>query len=174
MAETGIRLAPAPFDPWAELAALQAALAPAVGASAIFLGTARADLADLADPDGPRLTALELEHYPGMTERELQRIAATAGTGHGLLAARIVHRVGRVAPGEPIVLVAALAAHRGPAFAACRQMTEALKHEAPFWKREWFSDGGVRWVEANTPAAADLVAGTEPGAGSAAPGGAPD
>lgn len=173
MAETGIRLAPAPFDPWADLSALQAAFASAVGATAIFLGAARADAADPAEPDGPRLMALELEHYPGMTERELQRIATTAGAVHDLLATRIVHRVGRVAPGEPIVLVAALATHRGAAFAACRQMTEALKYEAPFWKREWFSDGSARWVEANTPAAADGAAGSGSASGPAAPSGVP-
>ncbi|MDY6812465.1 MAG: molybdenum cofactor biosynthesis protein MoaE [Pseudomonadota bacterium] len=172
MAEAGIRLAPVPFDPWAELAALQSALAPAVGASAIFLGTARADAADPAEPDGPRLTALELEHYPGMTERELQRIATMAAAAHDLLAGRIVHRVGRVAPGEPIVLVAALATRRAAAFSACRQMIEALKYEAPFWKRECFSDGSARWVEANTPAAADgaAIPGADPAASTGLPG----
>jgi len=90
-----------------------------------------------------------LEHYPGMTERQLEAIVDEESTTHGLLAARVIHRVGSIEPGEPIVLVAVWAPHRREAFEGGRAIMEALKSRAPFWKHEQTRSGG-RWVEHNT------------------------
>ena len=98
---------------------------------------------------GDALAALELEHYPGMTESQLERLAAAAAARHAVRAVLVRHRVGRVQPGEAIVLVAVAADRRGPAQRCCQELLEALKHEAPFWKKE--VGGGLgRWVEGNT------------------------
>ena len=97
------------------------------------------------------LSALELEHYPGMTERQLQQLAASCCTHHGVRTALVLHRIGRVLPGEAIVLVAIGADRRGPAQRCCQDLLEALKHEAPFWKREWRADGSSHWLAGNTP-----------------------
>jgi molybdopterin synthase catalytic subunit len=138
----------APFDPWGELAAWTPLAAEAgaggYGATAVFVGTMR----DFNGPDPVR--EMTLEHYPGMTERYLERIAAEATARWGLLDVLVVHRVGRLLPGDPIVLVAARSAHRAAALDACRYLIEELKHRAPFWKKEAVP-GGERWVEANTP-----------------------
>jgi molybdopterin synthase catalytic subunit len=99
--------------------------------------------------EGRPLEALELEHYPGMTETQLERLAREAAARHGALAVLVRHRVGRVEPGEAIVLVAVAADRRGPAQRCCQELLEALKHEAPFWKREWSAGGGT-WVMGNT------------------------
>jgi len=141
-----VSLREAGFDPWAELAACQQErlAGGAYGATAAFVGTMR----DFNE--GATVQRLFLEHYPGMTERELERLATAAVDTHGLLDVLVVHRVGRVEPAEPIVLVAAWSAHRASAFAACRELMEALKSTAPFWKREE-TDAGDRWVERNTP-----------------------
>jgi molybdopterin synthase catalytic subunit len=135
-----------PFDPWAELQAHEHAwLAPGrFGATASFVGTMR-DFNEGAD-----VTGLFLEHYSGMTERELERIVDEERERHGLLECLVVHRVGAIEPGEPIVLVATWSAHRAAAFDACRAIMEALKSRAPFWKRE-DTAAGARWVERNTP-----------------------
>jgi len=125
-----------PFDLNAEVAALQTA---GVGAVASFVGVVR--------DDGEGLAALTLEHYPGMTERALERILVRARERWGFIDATIIHRVGELAPGEPIVLVAVAAAHRGEAFAACEFIMDYLKTEAPFWKKE-FGEAGARWVDA--------------------------
>ena len=101
--------------------------------------------------DGSPLAALELEHYPGMTEHQLQTLAADCAARHGVLAVLVQHRVGRLAPGEPIVLVAVAADRRGPAQRCGQELLEALKHDAPFWKREWRADGGASWLTGNTP-----------------------
>ncbi len=143
-----LRLHAAPFDPHAALAEWRAGLqrlGPPPAAEAHFLGRVRGLTAS-----GHRLDALELEHYPGMTEAQIERLAAAIAARHGLLAVRVEHRVGRVLPGEPIVLVAVAADRRGPAQRGCQELLEALKHDAPFWKREW-SGGTGRWVEGNTP-----------------------
>ncbi len=141
-----VKLVNHPFDPWAELRAYQEHLAPGrYGATASFVGTMR----DFNQ--GEPVEAMFLEHYPGMTERELERIIAEAGSHQDFLDALVVHRVGEIQPGDPIVLVAVWSAHRGPAFAACRFILEALKTRAPFWKQERLA-GEVRWVEKNTPA----------------------
>lgn len=134
------------FDPWSELAAdPHGGLAPGrYGATCAFTGTMR----DFND--GSVVEALFLEHYPGMTERQLAALVDEAVGEHGLLAARVVHRVGAIEVGEPIVLVATWAAHRRSAFDGARAVMEALKARAPFWKRETTADGS-RWVAGNTP-----------------------
>jgi molybdopterin synthase catalytic subunit len=148
VAEPCLRLHTGPFDPLAALAEWHAALmaaGPLPPAEAHFLGRVRP-----VSADGGPLEALELEHYPGMTETQITSLASAVAALHGLLAVRVDHRVGRMLPGETIVLVAVAADRRGPAQRGGRELLEALKHEAPFWKREW--SGGVgRWVEGNTP-----------------------
>lgn len=143
-----MRLAAEPFDPWAEVQAHQGAhpdLAGRFGATAVFVGTMR----DMNE--GDRVRGLWLEHYPEMTLRSLERIEAEARERWPLQDALVVHRHGALAPADPIVLVAVWSAHRGSAFDACRFLIEALKHRAPFWKKETLEDG-ARWVERNTPA----------------------
>ena len=137
------------FDPIAALAAWQHELALRLpeppAAESHFIGRVRG-----RDSDGQPLQALELEHYPGMTETQLERLAREAAARHGALAVLVRHRVGRVEPGEAIVLVAVAADRRGPAQRCCQELLEALKHEAPFWKREWSGSGGA-WLMGNTP-----------------------
>ncbi len=134
-----------PFDPLAELVAYQQGLAAgAYGALTSFVGTMR----DFNEGDA--VLGMRLEHYPGMTERFLERLLAEAAERWPLLDALILHRVGALAPGDPIVLVAVWSAHRGATFEACRFLIERLKSEAPFWKKERLQDG-ERWVEHNTP-----------------------
>lgn len=133
-----IRVQEGSFDLAAETAALTAGRED-VGGVASFLGLCRAD-------DG--LSALVLEHYPGMTERALQGIAAEAEARWPLTGCTVIHRVGRILPGEPIVLVLAASRHRTAALEACAFLIDWLKTGAPFWKREEFADGHSRWVEA--------------------------
>ncbi len=136
-----------PLEPWSELAAHERARAGrrgAHGACAIFVGTMRDRNA------GDAVSAMTLEHYPGMTERSLEQICAAANARWELLDTLVVHRVGDLQPGDPIVLVAVWAAHRAEAFAACRSIMEELKLKAPFWKKEQTSEG-ERWVATNTP-----------------------
>lgn len=148
VAELVLHLHPARFDPLACLAEWQRELtaggAEAPAAEAHFIGRVRGRTAS-----GEALEALELEHYPGMTEAQIELIAAAITSRHGLSAVRVDHRVGRVLPGEAIVLVAVAADRRGPAQRGGQALLEALKHDAPFWKREW-SGGGGTWVEGNT------------------------
>ena len=132
------------FDPYARLAQFEQGLAVgSYGATSCFVGSMR-DF-NLGDD----VAEMELEHYPGMTERFLQRIADDAAGHWELLDGLIVHRYGRVAPGDAIVLIGVWSAHRGAAFEACRFMIEELKHQAPFWKRETVGNAS-RWVESNT------------------------
>jgi molybdopterin synthase catalytic subunit len=91
---------------------------------------------------------MTLEHYPGMTERELERIEAEAKQRFGLSASLIVHRVGELKPGDNIVLVIACAPHRQDAFAAAEFLMDYLKTRAPFWKKELLASGAERWVDA--------------------------
>ncbi len=112
-----------------------------IGAVVAFIGMVR-DL-NLADD----VVALELEHYPGMTEKSLTNIAQQAEKRWSLQAARIVHRVGKMYPGDQIVLVLTASAHRGDAYEANTFMMDYLKTEAPFWKKEWTPEG-PRWIEA--------------------------
>lgn len=139
-------LHPEPFEPLAALAQWQGerAMAPPAAESS-FIGRVRGTTGD-----GEPLQALELEHSPGMTERQLETLARAAAERHGVTAVLVHHRVGRALVGEALVLVAVAADRRGPAQRCVQELLEVLKHEAPFWKREW--SGGVgRWVQGNTP-----------------------
>jgi molybdopterin synthase catalytic subunit len=137
-----IRVQEEPFDVGAELAALTAGRTD-IGGVASFLGLVR----DFAG-DRP-VSAMTLEHYPGMTERKLAEIEAEAHRRWPLQASLIVHRYGRMTPGEPIVLVAAASAHRQAALDACAFLIDWLKTKAPFWKLEETAAGG-HWVEARS------------------------
>jgi molybdopterin synthase catalytic subunit len=132
----------ADFDSGAELRRLQAA-SGGVGAVASFVGVVRPESA------GEPLLAMTLEHYPGMTERALQRIADDAMARWSLAAVTLIHRVGTLRPGDQIVLVAAASLHRQAAFDAVQAMMDFLKTEAPFWKRETRASGD-HWVEARS------------------------
>jgi len=134
------------FEPHTCLQQWQGSLPDQPAAESMFLGRMRA-----AATDGTPLQALELEHYPGMTERQLHHLASDCCARHGVGSCLIQHRVGRVLPGEAIVLVAIGADRRGPAQRCCQELLEALKHDAPFWKREWRTDGTSAWLSGNTP-----------------------
>ena len=115
-------------------------------AEAHFIGRVRGTTAA-----GEPLEALELEHYPGMTEAQLEQLARGCRERHGAVAVLVIHRVGRILPGEAIVLVAVAADRRGPALRGCQELLEALKHDAPFWKKELRADGTGHWLQGNTP-----------------------
>ncbi|MGB0866521.1 MAG: molybdenum cofactor biosynthesis protein MoaE [Granulosicoccaceae bacterium] len=137
---------PSGFDPWAALQAYQAKLTGgSFGATAVFVGTMR----DFNQ--GDEVQGMSLEHYPGMTEHQLEAIVAEAAEQWPLIDTLIHHRVGDIHPNDPIVLTAVWSAHRAAAFEANRFLMEALKSRAPFWKRETLDDGQQRWVEKNTP-----------------------
>jgi len=135
-----IRVQSQDFDIGAEIAALRNGRTDA-GAIAAFIGTVR----DQAGTNA--VTAMTLEHYPGMTEKELARIEAEAHARWPLLDSLIVHRTGRLLPGDNIVLVIALSAHRDAAFEAARFLMDYLKTNAPFWKTEETAEGH-HWVAA--------------------------
>ena len=130
----------ADFDVGEEIAALSRGKL-AVGAVATFVGLVR----DVHEGTG--VSAMALEHYPGMTEQALEEIVAEAQRRWQLEALRVVHRVGQLEPGDRIVFVGVASAHRGEAFAACEFVMDYLKTRAPFWKREETADG-ARWVDA--------------------------
>ena len=132
-----IQLTDQPFDPGALLTTFSAGRTE-TGAVATFTGIARAEAGSTA--------ILELEAYPGFTEAEIGRIADQARERFGLHDLAILHRVGRIAPGDAIVFVAAAASHRRAAFEACDFLMDYLKSKAPFWKKEHGPDG-ARWVE---------------------------
>ena len=135
-----------PIDPWQLVQAHQDAGAMGkgdFGATAVFVGTMR----DFNE--GEPVQSLWLEHYEGMTQRHLERIASEAKSRWPLLDMLIAHRIGRLTPGDPIVVIAVWSAHRAAAFDACRYIMEDLKSRAPFWKKEEIS-GASRWVEKNT------------------------
>src|SRR5580658_1101527 len=136
-----VRVQAADFDVGAEFAALTAGRSD-IGGIGCFVGTVR------ASPGGPRLEALILEHYPAMTERAIAGVVAEAERRWPLLGCTVVHRVGRMAPGENIVLVLAASAHRQAALEATAFLIDWLKTKAPFWKRESFLDGSATWVDA--------------------------
>ena len=131
------------FDLGAELTALTAGNRRFGGLTS-FVGLVR----DMAET--PDLAAMTLEHYPGMTERMLERIEAEAQARWPLEASLIVHRYGRMEPGEQIVLVACASPHREAAFEACHFLIDWLKTKAPFWKVEESRSGGTNWVEARS------------------------
>jgi molybdopterin synthase catalytic subunit len=112
-----------------------------IGAIGSFVGLAR----DMNDGNG--VAAMTLEHYPGMTEKALASLVDEANARWALLDVTVIHRVGRLLPGDPIVLVAVASQHRGEAFAACEFIMDYLKTRAPFWKKEE-TPAGERWVEA--------------------------
>ncbi len=134
-----IRVQPGPIDLAAEPARLSRL--DEAGAVVAFTGICRSEAG--------RLAALELEHYPGMVEAELEQLVAEAVARWPLLGAAVVHRHGRVLPGETIVQVVTASSHRAAAFEAAAFLMDWLKTSAPFWKREILSDGSVGdWVEA--------------------------
>ncbi|HEX5632409.1 MAG TPA: molybdopterin synthase catalytic subunit MoaE [Gemmatimonadales bacterium] len=128
------------FDLGAEVAALRAG-DPGVGAVATFVGTVR------DRNEGLGVSSMELEHYPGMTEKSIEAMIDSALFRFDIRGVRIIHRVGLLHPGDQIVLVAVTSAHRGPAFQACEFLMDYLKTQAPFWKKEHTPEG-ARWVDA--------------------------
>lgn len=157
------------FDLSAEVAALRAGQ-PGVGAVCAFVGTVR-DRNSVAPtlavdaatrppegatpaPGGPapgcvaeKVLSMELEHYPGMTERAIEAMVDEAFRRFNILGARVIHRVGLLQPMDQIVLVAVTSAHRGQSYLACEFLMDYLKSHAPFWKKEQTADG-ARWVDA--------------------------
>ena len=136
-----VRVSTADFDLSAEMAALSAS-DTTIGGVALFVGKVRGEVG------GVELISMTLEHYPGMTEAELERIEADARLRFRLSASLIVHRVGELKPGDNIVLVIACAPHRQDAFAGAEYLMDYLKTRAPFWKKETLVDGTDRWVDA--------------------------
>ncbi len=128
------------FDVSTELAALRARDAR-VGAVCCFVGTVR------DRNEGDSVAAMELEHYPGMTEKSIDAMVDAAFARFNLYGVRVIHRVGLLAPMDQIVMVAVTSAHRGESFQACEFVMDYLKTQAPFWKKEQTPDG-ARWVDA--------------------------
>ena len=143
-------LSPTPIDPAEVLRQFSAAVAGA-GAVVSFTGLARG-----TTRDGQPVTALVLESHRSLTLRSMEDIAADAHARFAIAASRVIHREGRIAPGEAIVFVATAAPHRRAAFEAADYMMDRLKSEAVFWKREE-GPGGSRWIEPTTDDAADLA-----------------
>ena len=143
-----VSIACSEFSPYRELEDYQrnsAVLCGHCGATACFVGTMR----DFNE--GDRVSGMFLEHYPGMTERCLEVICATAHRRWKLLDSLIIHRVGEIALNEAIVLVAVWSSHRGDSLDACRYIIEELKQRAPFWKQEFLGQPGCsRWVSHNS------------------------
>lgn len=130
------------FDLSSEVAALRQD-GGGVGAIVTFVGTVR------DRSDGSDVAAMELEHYPGMTEQSIEAMIDTAFNRFDILAARVIHRIGLLQSREQIVLVAVTASHRGSAFQACEFLMDYLKTRAPFWKKE-HTPQGARWVDARS------------------------
>ncbi len=137
-----VRIQTADFDISAEIAALRRGN-PKIGAIASFVGVVR----DVNE--GGSVVEMTLEHYPGMTEQAIEEIIGQARGRWDLCDALVIHRVGRLKPTDPIVLVIVTSAHRGEAFAACEFIMDYLKTRAPFWKKEQ-TGKGARWVDART------------------------
>ncbi len=132
----------ADFDLGAEVAALRANDA-GIGAVASFVGTVR------DRNDGVGISSMELEHYPGMTERAIESMIDEAIHRFDICGARVIHRVGLLQPQDQIMMVAVISAHRGQAFQACEFLMDYLKTQAPFWKKEQTPEG-ARWVDARS------------------------
>ncbi len=128
------------FDLSTELASLRAGN-PAVGAVCSFVGTVR------DRNEGDAVATLELEHYPGMTEKAIEAMVDEAHRRFDILGARVVHRVGLLQPLDQIMMVAVISSHRGQSFQACEFLMDYLKTQAPFWKKEQTPEG-ARWVDA--------------------------
>ena len=137
-----VRIQTEDFDAGAEIATLRLNN-PKIGAVASFIGVCR------DANDGTAVTKMTLEHYPGMTEKALEKIVAEAKARWDLMEVLVVHRVGELKPTDQIVLVVVTGAHRGEAFAACEFIMDYLKTRAPFWKKEE-TPQGARWVEARS------------------------
>lgn len=133
-----VRVQSEPFDPAGELARLESL---DCGAIASFTGLVRGD---------GGLVEMELEHYPAMTAAALDSLAETALARWSLAGLIVIHRVGPMRPGDRIVLVATVSSHRAAALESCAYLIDKLKTEAPFWKRERFTDGRSHWVEARS------------------------
>lgn len=140
-----ITIQTADFDVSRELTALRAQDAR-VGAVCTFVGTVR-DTQALTGRAQDQVQAMELEHYPGMTEKSIEAMVDEAHRRFDFYAARVVHRVGRLLPSDQIVLVAVTSAHRGESFKACEFLMDYLKTQAPFWKKEQTPEG-AQWVDA--------------------------
>ena len=132
----------ADFDVSAEIAALRAQDAR-VGAVCSFVGTVR----DQTKGEPDVISSMELEHYPGMTEKSIEAMIDAAHAKFDIFGARVIHRVGLLQPLDQIVLVAVTSAHRGESFQACEFLMDYLKTQAPFWKKEQTPEG-ARWVDA--------------------------
>lgn len=130
------------FDLGAEVAAMRAGDA-GIGAVASFIGTVR------DRNDGLGVSSMELEHYPGMTERAIESMIDEAMRRFEIRGARVIHRVGLLQPMDQIMMVAVSSAHRGEAFKACEFLMDYLKTQAPFWKKEQ-TPQGARWVDARS------------------------
>ena len=135
-----VRIQQEDFDVAAEIAALRADDAR-VGAVCSFIGTVR------DRNDGSAVSAMELEHYPGMTEKAIEQMIDEAFRRFDIRAARVIHRVGALRVQDQIVLVVVTSAHRGQSFQACEFLMDYLKTQAPFWKKESTPEG-ERWVDA--------------------------
>jgi molybdopterin synthase catalytic subunit len=133
------------FDLSTEVAALREG-DDAVGAVASFIGTVRDRHG--AHGHGQGVQAMELEHYPGMTERSIAAMVVEARQRFDIRSVRVIHRVGALLPGDQIVLVAVASMHRREAFQAAEFLMDYLKTQAPFWKKETAADGSARWVDA--------------------------
>jgi len=133
------------FDLSSEIAQLRADDSN-VGAVCSFVGTVR-ERDPGANAEQSSISSLELEHYPGMTERSIEQMMQSARERFNINAARVVHRVGLLHPKDQIVLVAVTSAHRGESFKACEYLMDYLKTQAPFWKKEQ-TDKGTHWVDA--------------------------
>lgn len=145
-----VRVQREPFDADAEVRALLAGRTD-VGSVVTFTGLVR------GEAGGRPLRSMTLEHYPGMTDAELERIDAEAQARFKLLGSLVIHRHGELLPGDPIVLVVTLSPHRQSAFEAAEFLMDYLKSHAPFWKKEAFADGTETWVDAREADAAALA-----------------
>ena len=142
MAQPRVAVQTADFDVGAELARLRQA-DHRVGAVCSFIGTVR------DRNDGSAVASMELEHYPGMTEKAIEAMIDEACRRFDILGARVIHRVGLLQPQDQIMMVAVTSAHRGEAFQACEFLMDYLKTQAPFWKKEMTPEG-ARWVDARS------------------------
>ena len=142
MSPVRVTIQTADFDLGSEVATLRAGDA-AVGAVSAFVGTVR------DRNDGQGVSSMELEHYPGMTEKAIESMIDEAVRRFAIRGARVVHRVGLLQPLDQIMMVAVTAAHRGEAFQACEFLMDYLKTQAPFWKKEQTPEG-ARWVDARS------------------------
>ncbi|UOA08188.1 MULTISPECIES: molybdenum cofactor biosynthesis protein MoaE [Methylobacter] len=142
-----IKITTQAFDPFQEIQTYQADKIDnigAIGATSIFIGTMR----DFNE--GVTVKGMTLEYYPGMTEKQLEKIILEAQQQWQLLDSLVIHRVGDILPTDAIVLVAVWSSHRGDAFDASRYIMEALKSKAPFWKKELLITADERWVTHNS------------------------